>query len=202
MHPRVEVFSDDTVFRHGLADIVKSAGPAPDDGVLRPDIVLIDSRLENALRLCSEMRSAHGKSVILVAAPDDDGWASRAISNGARGIVRRTAPHEEILKAIAVVGDGLIWAPRRVMAATIDLLAMRPIPHRPYAALEMLLSAREREVLHQAVRGLGNKELAGFLDISEATVKVHMTRIFRKVGVQSRAELAAAYHGMIPPRAA
>jgi DNA-binding CsgD family transcriptional regulator len=56
------------------------------------------------------------------------------------------------------------------------------------------LSRREREVLRHAATGISNKELAARLDISEATVKVHLTRIFQKLGISSRAALAATYH--------
>jgi DNA-binding NarL/FixJ family response regulator len=63
--------------------------------------------------------------------------------------------------------------------------------------LEHRLSTRETEVFRHAATGVGNKELADRLAISQATVKVHLTHIFQKLGVQSRAELAAAYHGLI-----
>jgi len=59
------------------------------------------------------------------------------------------------------------------------------------------LSSREKEVLRHAATGLSNKELAERLAISEATVKVHLTHIFQKLGVRGRAELAAVYHGLL-----
>src|SRR4029453_18938188 len=65
------------------------------------------------------------------------------------------------------------------------------------AAIERRLSCREQEVLHYAVAGFGNKEVADRLIISEATVKVHLTHIFRKLGLHGRGQLAAAYHGII-----
>jgi len=58
------------------------------------------------------------------------------------------------------------------------------------------LSRREREVLHYAATGIRNKQLADQLAISEATVKAHLTHIFKKLGVGGRAELAAVYHDM------
>ena len=60
--------------------------------------------------------------------------------------------------------------------------------------MDTRLSRREREVLRHAATGVGNKELAHRLSISEATVKVHLTHIFQKLGVPGRAALAAAYH--------
>ena len=53
------------------------------------------------------------------------------------------------------------------------------------------------ESLRYAAAGLGNKEVASRLSISEATVKVHLTHIFQKLGLRGRGELAAAYHGLL-----
>ncbi len=71
----------------------------------------------------------------------------------------------------------------------------RPKPSEPDP--DERLSGREREVYRHTAAGLSNKELADRLSISEATVKVHLTHIFRKLGVRSRGELAAAYFGII-----
>jgi len=106
-----------------------------------------------------------------------------------------------VLKAIAAVRDGLIWARRRVLAATIDLLATAAVAHFGEALLEQQLSAREREVFRHTARGLANKETAGRLGMSEATVKAHLTHIFQKLGVRCRTELAAEYYGIASPAA-
>ena len=57
-----------------------------------------------------------------------------------------------------------------------------------------------REIFLLAATGLANKELASRFAIGEATVKAHLTRIFQKLGVRGRAELAAVYHGVVPMR--
>src|SRR5207245_250205 len=61
------------------------------------------------------------------------------------------------------------------------------------------LSKRESQIFRHAAAGLSNKELAGRLSISEATVKAHLTSIFQKLGLRGRTGLAAAYHGIDPP---
>jgi DNA-binding NarL/FixJ family response regulator len=133
--------------------------------------------------------------VIFVGAPDDDGWAGAALSAGARGILTKAATAEDVVCAIRVAHDGGIWARRRwlndcVRHAVGD--AKRRLAARSVA--DARLSQREREVLRHAATGISNKELAVRLNISEATVKVHLTRIFQKLGISSRAALAAAYH--------
>jgi DNA-binding CsgD family transcriptional regulator len=82
------------------------------------------------------------------------------------------------------------WAIAALGAGARGILSKR-------AALRPSQSPR-REVFQHAATGKGNKELAVALAVSEATVKVHLTRIFQKLGLRGRAELAAAYHGLLP----
>jgi DNA-binding NarL/FixJ family response regulator len=119
---------------------------------------------------------------------------------GARGILTTSARPADLVKALRMVHQGEIWARRQVMAAWIEHLAR---DYRDRSDGESLLagrlSDREREVFRLAATGLGNKELAERLAISQATVKVHLTHIFQKLGLRGRAELAAAYHGLASP---
>ena len=107
----------------------------------------------------------------------------------------RSATRSDLLHAIRTVGEGGIWARRRWLNACV-LHVVDAFRHRTVAqeTLDARLSRREREVLEHAATGVGNKELADRLSISEATVKVHLTHIFQKLGVPGRAALAAAYH--------
>jgi DNA-binding NarL/FixJ family response regulator len=156
--------------------------------------------MEGALGRCAGIKRDAGPAVILVASPDGDDWAQEALAAGARGILTRNAGAEQVIKAIRVVHEGQIWAPRHVMAACLERLWGAPLTSGAGGArLEQELSRREREVFRHAAIGLGNKELAARLTISEATVKVHMTRIFQKLGLRGRAELAAVYHGLTAP---
>ena len=206
---RIAVLTDDRLFHAGLLRILESE-PAftvvTHEGAALPpppaelDILLVDSRMEGALGVCAAQKRTAGPRVIVVAAPDDDGWAPEALAAGARGILPKSAGAEDLVRAIRVVHDGLIWARRRVIVAWVDrLTAMPPPPRGGDSALEDRLSGREREVFRHAAAGLGNRELAHCLAISEATVKVHLTRIFQKLGVRTRGELAAIYHGIAPP---
>jgi len=195
---RIAVLTDDRLFGEGLLRIIaaESSFLVADDG---PDVLLMDSRTKAAFALCASLKSQGGPAVIFVASPDDDYWASEALDAGARGILTKNSRSEDLLNAIGAVHEGLIWARRRVLAARIDQLARLSAVRRSSPLLDDRLSIREREVFRQAATGLGNKELAGRLAISEATVKVHLTRIFLKLGLRGRAELAAAYHGILPP---
>jgi len=170
------------------------------DSAIDADIALVDSRTERAFAYCAELVGEYSPSVIFVAAPDDDEWAFAALDAGARGILVRSSSADDLMMAVHAVYSGLIWARRRVLAARIDYLTGATAQRRSAEMLlERRLSVREREVFRHAAAGLGNKELAGRLAISEATVKVHLTHIFQKLGVRGRSELAAAFHGVISP---
>jgi len=140
-----------------------------------------------------------GPHVIAVNAPDDEAWAVEMLGAGVRGILSHACGADELAKAIRVVHEGGLWAPRRWLTNYVQGKARgsrHPVDANASHELDTLLSRREREVFRHAATGMGNKELADRLAISEATVKVHLTRIFRKLGVNGRAELAAAYHGL------
>lgn len=160
-----------------------------------PALLLLDSRLPDSIERCREVARTRHIPVIFVAAPDDDGWAVDAIEAGARGILTRSTRADELILALRAVGGGGIWAPRRVICRLLDRLCDVSSPSAGHGRrVEQLLSTREREIARCAVRGLGNKELAVHLAISEATVKVHLTNIFRKLGVHGRSALAAAWY--------
>jgi len=209
---RVAVLSDDRLMCEGLLRIIASepsfAVVGQDDQAIlgpslraaRPHVLLVDSRVEGALSLCAALKRQGEPMVILIAARDDEDWAVGALEAGTRGILSKSARPDELIKAVRVVHKGEIWVRRHVLAARLERLAGASGARRDVETLlEQRLSSRERDVCRQAATGLTNKELASRLAISESTVKAHLTRIFQKLGVRGRAELAAAYHGMIPP---
>jgi DNA-binding NarL/FixJ family response regulator len=207
---RLLILSNDHIFSEGLRQIVApfSAVRVLDAGVAAEfviasdaSVLILDSRLTGALGMCARLRDAGRPAVILAAAPGNDNWAVDAISAGARGILFENSPLDDVMKAVEIVRAGQIWAPRHVVAGACmrHVKASTVRESESEAILEAGLSVREREVLRFAASGLGNRELATRLSISEATVKVHLMHIFRKLGVRRRGELAAAYHGLVRP---
>jgi DNA-binding NarL/FixJ family response regulator len=198
---RIGVLSDDQLFLEGILRIiatepsfkvVRHASSAAVRHFLHAacHVLLVDSRMENAIALCAALTSDAGALVILVAAPEDESWAREALIAGARGILGKI---EDLVKAVRVVHEGQIWVRRQVVSDLLEHLLGAAATN---VAIEYRLSCREREVLRYTVTGLGNKEVADRLTISEATVKVHLTHIFRKLGLRGRGQLTAAYHGV------
>lgn len=207
--PAIEVVivSDDRLLAEGLQQLLSSepllevaACADPNLTFSSHGVALVDSRMDCAMVLCRHLAHDRGIAVVMIAAPDGDEWACEALGAGARGILSRAMGSGEVISAINSVADGVIWAPRRVISTMLDRLS-RGSANLRQETLEAALSTREREILRHAATGLGNKELAARLAISEATVKVHLTHIFQKLGVRCRTELAAAYYSGVHPAA-
>jgi DNA-binding NarL/FixJ family response regulator len=166
----------------------------------RPDVLLIDSRLGNALGICSDLGYNAALSVIFIDVPRDGGFAAQALTAGARGLVFEDEAPVEVLRAIRMVHLGGVWAPRNAVLAALRTSTHAERERREAAARMLLerLSPREIEVMRHAAAGLATKELAERLSISRSTVKAHLTHIFQKLGIQGRVELAAAYHRLLP----
>jgi len=204
---RVAVASDYRLFCDGIVQLLSEQSDlvvdACDPAVVPTlaglveiyDVVLYDAHALGDWPAAAAIPDAGG--VILVGAPESDAWATAALAAGARGILTRRATREDVLHAVREVHRGGIWACRRWLNACVRHAVGRERSRLATCHdVETRLSRREREVLRSAASGLSNKELAERLAISEATVKVHLTRIFQKLGIKSRSALAAAYHGV------
>lgn len=201
----VAILADDRLFCEALVRVLREQPgfeiAAYDEGTWPPalhahhDVVIVDGRMSGSIDSCQALAPG-GPSIILVCAPEDDDWACRALTAGAVGILTKASHLDDVVRAIHLVHGGGVWAKQRWLKAWAHGLAASRVPADATSTCDSLLSRREREVFHAAARGAGNKELADRLAISEATVKAHMTRIFHKLGVSGRAELAAAYHGL------
>jgi DNA-binding NarL/FixJ family response regulator len=109
----------------------------------------------------------------------------RVISTGAKGLLQDSATEQEITMALEMVADGSIWAPRRVLSSLLD----SALPKMPTSPANISLTTREREVLERLVGGSTNRQISESLKIEERTVKAHIAKLMRKVGVNNRTAL-------------
>ena len=199
---RIAIAADDRLHGEGLRAILSSlpdlsvVGCAEGPGVGRlveahdPDILLVESHVAGVLELCARMYRLGRPRPILLSVDGDDDWSALALESGARGLLRRSACPAALERAIRVVHEGQIWVPHLVLDRVVaDAAAGRK---RRQPAVDRL-SGREREVLRHAGEGLSNKEIAGCLGIRPATVKAHLTRVFQKLGLRDRLQLAVRY---------
>jgi DNA-binding NarL/FixJ family response regulator len=162
------------------------------------DVVILDYAIADLLELCGACTGGRCVGAVVMDVPDGYGADVSALLAGARGLVYAHEALGPIARAVRMVAGGGMWGPRRAFADAWARIREETGPRRSgEAALASRLSAREREVLRFAAVGLANKEVAERLAISQATVKVHLSHIFQKLGLRGRGELAAAFHGII-----
>ena len=143
--------------------------------------------------LCRMLRARCPGSKLLALAPPDlksDEEILELLYNSVDGLVRFTdRVEEELAQAVRTLMAGGLWMPDRVVREYVrrmNLLLdtqLRPEPR---------LTARENQILQLVVRHLSNREIGGTLEISERTVKFHVSNIFNKTRVQGRRELLAS----------
>jgi DNA-binding NarL/FixJ family response regulator len=152
-------------------------------------LVLIDAECTtHLLELITTFRKARPSLKLIVLGTDTSAqFIESVIGAGAKGFLPHTAAESEIRMAIETVRDGSVWAPRKILARLLDrqrsspgLRAGQAIPH---------FTPREHQILELLHRGQSNREIAHVLGIDEGTVKAHMGRLMRKVGVDNRVAL-------------
>jgi two-component system NarL family response regulator len=144
-----------------------------------PDIALLELRLpimdgvEVVMSICEKMPAA--RLVIFTTCKGEED-IYRAVKAGAFGYLLKETPLNEVVECIRAVARGTRWIPPGVAAMLGKRVADRA------------LTARELEVIRALTSGKSNKEIGTLLDISEATVKVHITHILEKLKVTGRTE--------------
>lgn len=152
----------------------------------RPDVVLMDLSLGDGpggAEVTARLTALdHPPRVLVLTTYDTEADILRAIQAGAKGYLLKDAPPEELWAGIrATARDETVLASS--VAAVLVRRASAPGP---------VVTEREVEVLELLSRGLGNKEMARELAVSEATVKSHLSHIYAKLGVDTRAGAVAA----------
>lgn len=189
---RIIIFEDHAVVREGLIALLStqsdmqvvahaSNGSAAVElfRAHQPDIVLMDlgmpgkGGLQATAELCAEFSRAR---VIVLTIYSGDEDVHRALQAGAKGYLLKESMSSQLFDAIRTVHSGLRYLPPDIAA----LLAERIVAPQ--------LSARELEILRIIANGKSNKQVAADLNISEATVKGHVTSILEKLGVNDRTE--------------
>jgi DNA-binding NarL/FixJ family response regulator len=148
-----------------------------------PTIVIMDVRLpgmSGADATAAIIREFPGARILMLSTHAGEEEIYRALQAGARGYVLKSTVREELLHAIREVSEG-----RRFLDPVVAPVLAERMSHRS-------LTSRELEVLRMVVKGLGNKEIASTLNLSETTVKLHVSHVLAKLNVEDRTQAATA----------
>jgi len=163
------------------------------------DLVLLGSRGGQNLfdQMASLKATRPDLKIIVTGSGIDEETVLKAIASGAKGYVDEAATPAEFVQAIRVVHQGSVWAPRKVLSMFIERVTSSP--GRIFPAGRVTFTDREKEVLEMLVAGRSNKEIGSALGIEERTVKAHVAKLMRKVGVQNRIALSvhAITHSLV-----
>lgn len=205
----VYILSDNRLFRESLArifskkndiEVVRSRqlGRDATEDVLASmaDVLLLDSApflQSEAKRITKSQTGSKHIKILMVGMEEDEALFLEIIRRGASGYVPKEASAMDVVAAVHCVAQGEAICTPRLCKALFDFVS-----HQEWKELggrfgaRLGLTRREKQLIPLIDRGLTNKEIAAQLNISEKTVKNHVHRILRKVGVDSRIRLSAA----------
>jgi DNA-binding NarL/FixJ family response regulator len=201
--PTFIVADDHPLFRHALRQTVEphfadarivEAGTLDEarhaiEAAVEPDLVLFDLTMPGARGFSGLMylRAQYpAVPICVVSASEDAGTIRRSLALGAVGFVPKSSPPATIREAIQTILDGGAWVP-----PGLESPALRREDEALAAGLRSL-TPQQLRVLMMMGEGLPNKQIAFELDISEATVKAHVSAVLGKLGVASRTKAVLA----------
>jgi DNA-binding NarL/FixJ family response regulator len=197
----VLIADDHPVVRQGLQvllsvqDDIEVVGEAADGGQavalaaeLDPDVILLDLKLPvmDGVAVLNELRDAglRARALVLTSAADR-GLETLAVQAGAAGFLYKDVDPDALVRALRSVHDG-----HTLLAPDVAEALLRSGTAAPAVRGIGALTGREREVLEQIAQGRSNREIARLLQVSEKTVKTHVSSVLAKLGVADRTQAA------------
>ena len=199
---RVMLVDDHTLIREGIKQLLEFDGfteviDQASDGAecleklqyVQPDILLLDINMPNVngIEVLEEIKKKDiPVKVLMLTVHSEAEYIIQAVDNGANGYILKNSGSEELKKAIQSVMEGDSYIQPSLIPSLNSRLVNRDIDKEKIAAL----TKRELKILTQIAGGMFNKEIAMNLNISERTVKNHISNIFKKIDVSDRTQAA------------
>src|SRR5215472_1995637 len=189
---RIMLADDHPVVREGLAAIIGRQGDMmvvaqADNGLdavkqfslHSPDMGLIDLRMplmDGVSAVSAICQKKPGARLAVLTSQESEEEIYRTLKAGARGFAAKESSASELIECIRAIGEGRMWIPAGIGTMLAKRMATRE------------LTPRELEVLRRLAAGESNKEIGAALEITEGTVKVHVTHILEKLSAAGRTE--------------
>lgn len=202
MSTKVMLVDDHALIREGIKQLLEFDGSIDvieqaSDGAecleklqhVQPDILLLDINMPNVngIEVLEEIKKKNiPVKVLMLTVHSEVEYLVQAVDIGANGYILKDSGSEELKKAIQSVMDGDSYIQPSLIPSLNSRLVNRDIDKEKIAAL----TKREMEILTQIAGGMFNKEIAMNLNISERTVKNHISNIFKKIDVSDRTQAA------------
>jgi DNA-binding NarL/FixJ family response regulator len=213
-HCSVVVADDHPLLLRGIVDVLKSCPTlevlgAYGSGIsaleairtLSPDIAVLDIAMRGAdgLDILATIgREGRATKVVYLTAAITDGQVLTAIRLGAKAILFKDAPADDLVNCVRAVANGGKWFPPDLIETALEReTGLQAFPE----ASDPALTARERTIAWLVAECLSNRQVGERLAISEGTVKIHLQNIYRKIGMQNRTALAAYARARVTPDA-
>jgi DNA-binding NarL/FixJ family response regulator len=179
------------------------------------DLILLDLNLpdRDGFSLLAELRKTHPAiSVVVMSAQQDHDSVMKALNQGALGFIPKSATRKVILGAMQLVISGGVYIPPQALLSQEASFAGAAMPQttgtreegdrRPVSPADLGLTERQMDVLTLIMQGKSNKAICRVLDLSEPTVKSHVSAILRALKVSNRTEIVVAVSALkleLPP---
>lgn len=186
----------EAVLRNAGIEVAASVGDGP--GALEairavnPDVVILDVNMPgmDGVEVLNAMRQeGDGRPVVLLTAQIDDARLVAAVRANVNGIILKQGAEQGLVDTIRTVASGGRDIPQELMERAMNAAIAARTPD-PFASL----APREFQIAEGVARGMRNREIAALVGMTEGSVKVYLNRIFDKIGVENRTDLAIRFH--------
>jgi two-component system nitrate/nitrite response regulator NarL len=203
---RIAVVDDHPMFRHGVVNMLMSAGDIEVVGegataadALRiarehsPDVVLLDVGMAGGgIEAASNLAYAHpDMRIVMLTASEDEQHVASALQAGARGYILKGSSGEEVVQAVRAIAGGESYVAPNLAARLLSKKGDRIDAVADYNPRN--LTSREEETFALLAQGKSNKEIARAFSCTERTIKQHMTNIMQKLNVRNRVQAALMF---------
>jgi DNA-binding NarL/FixJ family response regulator len=161
------------------------------DRLDRIDVILLGNRQnEDPFHDVAKLKASYpALQIIVVGSGMREETILEALASGAKGYVDQAASATDVVRAVRVVRGGSVWVSRVVLSMFVEYATLGA--GRAFSDRSVIFTPREREVLEILVKGRSNREIGRPLGIKVRTVKSHVAKLMRKLGVRNRIALSA-----------